>query len=249
VFLKTTQIIGLLIVAGIPCRADFSFLITERVTGGLFAKMALVLDSASRYYWQGQKMAIDQKGTTSIIDFGTRTVTSVDPASRTYRVRKLLGSNDPNGIQPTGAADYFARVETVGCTDQVQHGGALHVEEATAQEAPAHIPGVRIRRVRARMHIGDYEFGRRLGSLPEHDARQADGAEYRGENVYWSHSVSSWARWLNSVKRQKRTIVSNRVQCVKTRSFIEREKRRYSRISVARLVHSANLVPPIRWDH
>jgi hypothetical protein len=103
---------------------------------------------------------------------------------------------EPVDIQPDRATNYFLRIDTVSDADQIQHGGALQVIEATPHEAAAHIIGAGIRGVRARMDIGDVESSHGFGSLAGHDAGQAYGDYYQGENTYWTsvaHSVLSWA--------------------------------------------------------
>jgi hypothetical protein len=90
VLLRIVPVTILLIGGALSARADFSFLVTQQVTGGLYGREARRLDQVSRFYWKGERMAIERDGTTTIIDFDAKTVTVIDPTSRTYSVRVLL---------------------------------------------------------------------------------------------------------------------------------------------------------------
>jgi hypothetical protein len=95
--MKTAALFVLLI--AIPCgaRADFSYTMTRKTTGGAMASMAgTAANGVSKVFFKGQKMKTQDGDTAILIDFGTETITTINDARKTYTMR---GFGDLNASQ------------------------------------------------------------------------------------------------------------------------------------------------------
>jgi hypothetical protein len=52
-FARISRVIGLIMTAGIMAQADFSYLVTEKVSGGLIARMVMMLDTTCQILLAG----------------------------------------------------------------------------------------------------------------------------------------------------------------------------------------------------
>jgi len=99
-FSKTTALFALSLTASLAANADFSYTNTQKTTGGSMGAMAgTAADRVTKYFFKGQKMMTSSADTTTIIDFGAQTVTTINTAQKTYTVKKfadmaVAGSNN-----------------------------------------------------------------------------------------------------------------------------------------------------------
>jgi hypothetical protein len=82
--MQFVRFLMLALVAGGAARADFSYTMTRKSSGGPMG--AAGGDQATKYYLKGQKMMIDTGTTVIIMDFDSQSVTSINKTDKTYRV-------------------------------------------------------------------------------------------------------------------------------------------------------------------
>jgi hypothetical protein len=87
-------------VVTVPAYADFSYKVTRKMTG-----MMAQPPSTSTYYYKDQKMKFEDGNTASILDFGARTITTINNAAKTVTVRSF------DDIGKKGASDATATVD------------------------------------------------------------------------------------------------------------------------------------------
>jgi hypothetical protein len=78
----------LALVAALPAQADFSYKVTRK-SGGAMASVVGNQPTVSTYYYKGQKMKIDDGTRSTIVDFGARTITSIDASAKTVTVKSF----------------------------------------------------------------------------------------------------------------------------------------------------------------
>lgn len=89
-FRKTAALFALTLGLGLTASADFSYTNTQKVTGGSMGAMAgTAADRTSKYYFKGQRMITSTGDTTTIVDFGKQTVTTLNNPQKTYTVKKF----------------------------------------------------------------------------------------------------------------------------------------------------------------
>jgi hypothetical protein len=112
---NTIAVLALTLSAGVTASADFSYTNTQKTTGGSLGAMAgTAADRTSKYYFKGQKMAVSSGDTTTIMDFGAQTVTTINNAQKTYTVKKF------GDLAGSGAnADVTVDVKDTGQTKTV----------------------------------------------------------------------------------------------------------------------------------
>jgi hypothetical protein len=85
--------------------ADFSYTTVRKTTGGSMAAMAGASgNETSKYSFKGQKMKVDTGNTSTILDFDSQTITTINNAQKTYTVR---GFNDI----PASQNDVSAKID------------------------------------------------------------------------------------------------------------------------------------------
>jgi len=84
----------------IPAHADFSYKVTRKMTG-----MMSQPPSTSTYYYKDQKMKFEDGNNATILDFGARTITTINNAAKTITVRSF------DDIAKQGASDVKAKID------------------------------------------------------------------------------------------------------------------------------------------
>ncbi len=105
--MKVFAVLAIILAAAAPARADLSYKVTRKVTGGIMVQdPAAKVEQVSSHYLKGQKMAVVNQGRVEIFDCDAHTITYLYKGSRRYVVAKF---SDLNGGTPADAPE--ARVE------------------------------------------------------------------------------------------------------------------------------------------
>lgn len=86
---RVTRTISLILLTSLAARADFSFVVTRRVTAGNFADWFQGANEVAKSYWKGEKMMFDAPTKATIIDFDAQTVTTLNRTLKLWGVKKL----------------------------------------------------------------------------------------------------------------------------------------------------------------
>jgi hypothetical protein len=86
---RATRTISLILLLSFVARADFSFVVTRRVTAGNFADWFQGANEVTKCYWKGEKMMVDTPAKATIIDFEAQTVTTLNRTLKLWAVKKL----------------------------------------------------------------------------------------------------------------------------------------------------------------
>jgi hypothetical protein len=86
--MKTTALLALLFSFQFAARADFSYTMTSKPTGGAMISMAgAAANTVTKTYIKGQKMRTEQGDTATQVDFDAQTITTINNAAKTFSVR------------------------------------------------------------------------------------------------------------------------------------------------------------------
>lgn len=97
--MRLACVLGVALTFGLQAYADFSYTTTTK-TG-----MAQT-DTASKHYFKGQRMATETGNTTTVLDFNTETMTTIDKARKSYKVVKFADvAQNPNVAGINAKAD------------------------------------------------------------------------------------------------------------------------------------------------
>jgi len=114
-----------------PAHADFSFTSTSK-TGGAMGGMAGA-PSVSHHFYKGQKMKFDTGSTVMIMDMDARTITTLNPSSKTYTVRSMDDLMKQSGNMPDVKID----VKETGQKKMVNGFNASEVVMTMEMDPPA----------------------------------------------------------------------------------------------------------------
>jgi hypothetical protein len=107
---RSAALFTVMVAASLTASADFSYTTTQKITGGTMAgMMGANAERTSKLYYKGQKMMTATGDTAIIMDFAAQTITTVDNAQKTYRVRKF---SDVAAASPTASDLTFDIKET-----------------------------------------------------------------------------------------------------------------------------------------
>jgi hypothetical protein len=88
--MKIATLLALAFALHSPARADFSYTITHKATGGsMGAALAAGASGTTKFYVKGSKMKTDDGQHATIIDLDAQTVTTIDHNMKTIAVRSL----------------------------------------------------------------------------------------------------------------------------------------------------------------
>ncbi len=116
--------------AVMPAQADFSYKVTRK-SGGAMASVMGNQSGVSTYYYKGQKMKMETGGRSTIVDFGARTITTVDSGAKTVTVK---GFDQANGAGE--AVDAKIDVKETGVKKNVNGFNAFEVVMTMEAQAP-----------------------------------------------------------------------------------------------------------------
>ncbi len=116
----------------LSAQADFSYKSTRK-SGGAMAAVVGSQPGVSTYYYKGQKIKMDDGARAVVIDFGARTITTVDNNAKTVSVK---GFDEAAGTQ-AGAPDVKIDVKETGARKTVNGFDAFEVVMTMQMESPS----------------------------------------------------------------------------------------------------------------
>lgn len=98
-FRTTASLCAVALTATLAAHADFSYTKDQKVSGGSMAAMAgTTANRAGKTYFKGQKVADVSATATTIIDFASQTITTIDNTQKTYKVQKFGDLTGPASV-------------------------------------------------------------------------------------------------------------------------------------------------------
>jgi hypothetical protein len=87
--MKTASLLILPLACALTARADFSYVQTQKSTGGMaaMAATAAAANATTKHFLKGQKLKTDTGSTSIIMDFDTQTVTTINHTQKTVSVK------------------------------------------------------------------------------------------------------------------------------------------------------------------
>jgi hypothetical protein len=86
--MRAMCVLLLMLAVGLTARADFSYTMTMKASGGMMAA-APANNRVTKTYLKGQKLKMDTGPTAMILDFDAQTITNIDQTQKTYTVTKF----------------------------------------------------------------------------------------------------------------------------------------------------------------